>query len=370
MGLSRRDFLKLGAAGVAAGLASPHLRALAIPFPLASSRSQLDAWMSQYKSGDWLGRVISSNYFSTESFPVRSRPTPEATQVAEKRPEEIVRILREVVGTGPQTSCYSHRWYEIPEGFIYAPRVYPQVFQINKPVENISGERVWVEVTVPWVEGRHDPSESAPILPLPGGRPTLLYYASIYPATKAVKDDQGNVWYRLEENAPVMYARAEGLRVIAPDEIEPISPDVEDKEIIINLDRQSLSALENGKEVYYAIITSGPFLQDTQEWKTPSGNFAVYWKRIGVRMEAGTSTSGYCDPGVGWASYFISSKGIAIHSTYWHNSFGEPGSNGCINARPQDAKWIFRWTGPVVSYSALEIWERNFKGTRIRVVNE
>jgi lipoprotein-anchoring transpeptidase ErfK/SrfK len=369
MPVSRRDFLKMGLAGVAAGFAPSRLPVWIDPIRKADSGTGLDSWKTQYKSGDWLGRVISSNYFSTETFPLRSRPTPEATKVGEKKPEEIIRILREVVGAGPQASSYSHRWFETPEGYIYAPRVYPQAFQINQPLETISGERVWVEVTVPWLEGRRDPSDSSPILVLPGDRPTLLYYASIYPATGVVKDDQGKIWYRLEENAPVMYARAEGMRVIAPAETEPIHPEVENKEIVVDLDRQSLSALEDGKEVYYAIITSGPFLPDKREWITPSGNFAVYWKRMGVRMEAGTSTSGYSDPGVGWASYFISSKGIAIHSTYWHNSFGEPGSNGCINARPQDAQWIFRWTSPALEYAKLEIWDRTWKGTRIRVIS-
>jgi hypothetical protein len=25
-------------------------------------------------------------------------------------------------------------------------------------------------------------------------------------------------------------------------------------------------------------------------------------------------------------------------------------SNGCVNARPEDAKWVFRWAQPFVSY--------------------
>jgi hypothetical protein len=28
---------------------------------------------------------------------------------------------------------------------------------------------------------------------------------------------------------------------------------------------------------------------------------------------------------------------VAIHSTYWHNNFGEPISHGCVNVRPEDA---------------------------------
>lgn len=42
--------------------------------------------------------------------------------------------------------------------------------------------------------------------------------------------------------------------------------------------------------------------------------------------------------------------GVAIHSTFWHNNFGVWMSHGCVNATPEDAKWIFLWTEPSVSY--------------------
>jgi len=67
-------------------------------------------------------------------------------------------------------------------------------------------------------------------------------------------------------------------------------------------------------------------------------------------MAAGDALSGYDLPGVGWPTIFISSNGVAIHSTYWHNDYGIPKSHGCVNARPDDAKWVFRWTLPHVSY--------------------
>ena len=34
----------------------------------------------------------------------------------------------------------------------------------------------------------------------------------------------------------------------------------------------------------------------------------------------------------------------------WHNDYGTPKSAGCINLRPEDAKWLFRWTLPNVPY--------------------
>ena len=69
--------------------------------------------------------------------------------------------------------------------------------------------------------------------------------------------------------------------------------------------------------------------------------------------------------GIGWATFIITG-GIAIHATYWHNNFGEQTSAGCVNARPEDAKFIFRWSMPNVSYypGMLE----GVAGTSVRVV--
>jgi lipoprotein-anchoring transpeptidase ErfK/SrfK len=60
--------------------------------------------------------------------------------------------------------------------------------------------------------------------------------------------------------------------------------------------------------------------------------------------------------------------GVAIHSTYWHNNFGEPMSRGCVNASPEDSKWIFRWTEPIVPYEPGEVTIVGSGSTRIRVI--
>ena len=57
---------------------------------------------------------------------------------------------------------------------------------------------------------------------------------------------------------------------------------------------------------------------------------------------------------MGWVTYFAS-NGAALHSTYWHNDFGTPKSHGCLNLRPEDAKWLFRWTAPAVPYQPGDV---------------
>jgi hypothetical protein len=47
---------------------------------------------------------------------------------------------------------------------------------------------------------------------------------------------------------------------------------------------------------------------------------------------------------VPWVQYF--SKGVGLHGAYWHRSFGQMRSHGCVNLTPLDAQRLFWWTGP------------------------
>jgi lipoprotein-anchoring transpeptidase ErfK/SrfK len=86
-------------------------------------------------------------------------------------------------------------------------------------------------------------------------------------------------------------------------------------------------------------------------------------------MSSGTTGATYDSPGIGWTSIFATG-GVAIHSTYWHNSFGDPISHGCVNASPEDARWIFCWTQPSVVYDPgmLDVTLTGEPSTRIEVV--
>lgn len=48
-------------------------------------------------------------------------------------------------------------------------------------------------------------------------------------------------------------------------------------------------------------------------------------------------------PGVPWNLYFTVT-GSVIHGAYWHNFFGGPASNGCVNMRPEKARILYHWT--------------------------
>jgi hypothetical protein len=49
---------------------------------------------------------------------------------------------------------------------------------------------------------------------------------------------------------------------------------------------------------------------------------------------------------VPYVQYF--SKGVGLHAAFWHRSFGQVRSHGCVNLAPLDAERLFWWTGPAL----------------------
>jgi hypothetical protein len=47
---------------------------------------------------------------------------------------------------------------------------------------------------------------------------------------------------------------------------------------------------------------------------------------------------------VPYVQYF--SKGVGLHGAYWHRSFGNVRSHGCVNLAPLDAQRLFSFTSP------------------------
>jgi len=338
--LSRREFIQVGAlAGAAFVVPRPYGAAdPALPFP----------------EGDRLGRVTESE---TEIF---ARPTAESRVVGRRSFDEVVVAERQVVGLGIQP--HNHLWVETPEGFIWSSHVQPVRNAPNAEVIEVPAGGMWTEISIPYVDGRTQPDPASPVR-------YRLYYAMVLNVDERVVGSDGGLWYRVhDENGIRMYAPGESFRVILAEEVEVISPGVEEKDIYVDLERQDLSAVEAGVEVYYARISSGYAIDEEGRlrWNTPVGNNWTWRKMVSRHMSGGDRVSGYDLPGVGWTILF-SGSGAAIHSTYWHNDFGTPRSRGCINVRPEDGKWLFRWSNPPVPYRPGDVTIQGYTGTRVIV---
>jgi hypothetical protein len=200
-----------------------------------------------------------------------------------------------------------------------------------------------------------------------------FYYSQVFWVDQIRRESSGDVFYRINERygfGDIFWAKAEAFRPLTLPEVEPIRPDVEEKRIAVNVSRQEISCFEGSREVYFARVSTGVKVdalgKPSDEALTPPGPHPIWRKAISMHMVGGTTGGGWDIPGVGWTTLFVG-NGVAIHSTFWHNDYGVPRSRGCVNARPEDAKWIFRWANPITPYDPGDITVSMPGGTIVEV---
>ena len=354
--ISRREFLKLAALG-ASTLALRPFAKLALP---------------EFPQADRLGRV------TVGKMDIFATPDGTSPPIGALYEDNIVPWIRELVGSMP--GRINQRFVETPNGFLWGGQVQPVQNMPNAPVATLPvtslGAGMWVEVTVPYVDLVLDnPPARAPWLQyqLSINLPPRFYYSQIIWADQVRVDADGQAWYRLNEkygSGDVFWGAAEAFRPLNSEEISPLHPDAPDKRIVVQVNQQTLSCFEGNMEVYFAKISSGALYNASGDrvdaWQTPIGESPIWRKAISLPLSGGSASAGWSLPAVGWVSLFVGT-GVAIHSTYWHNNYGEPSSRGCVNASPDDAKWIFRWSQPQVAYDPGDVTIEWPGGTKVKV---
>jgi hypothetical protein len=354
--ISRREFLQMSLL-TAGALAMAPFR-----FPNQDS--------VEWSIGQKMGRVCLGK------VNIRARPDADAEITGVIFDDAVVIWLREVIGASPGYG--SRRWVETPDGYIYASRLQPVYYLPNVPLSQlpeVNGERgMWAEVTVPYV----DLIIANPPIRTPSLKNALyprLYYSQVVWIDDIRVGSSGKTLYRVNQKfgtyGDIFWADAEAFRPITAEEVAPISPEVENKKIVVNVTRQTLSCYEGNREVHFCRVSTGAKFDaqgnPVDKWSTPLGPHPIYRKLMSLHM-SGETTGDYT--AVPWTC-FITGEGVAVHAAYWHNDFGIPRSHGCINASPEDAKFIFRWTNPVVPLVPGELdVSRNWPpvGTIVEVV--
>jgi lipoprotein-anchoring transpeptidase ErfK/SrfK len=166
-----------------------------------------------------------------------------------------------------------------------------------------------------------------------------------------------------------MRRRDLALPTIAEPPMEVGGQDARVRWIDVDLASQTLLAYEGTRPVYAALVSTGRGPQGS-ETATPVGVHRI-WAKLATSTMSNLgdeeAESHYSIEDVPYVQFFA--KGVAIHGTFWHRSFGTPHSHGCVNITPVDARWLFEFTAPQLhaGWSAVLPVGETDPGTVVRV---
>ena len=290
-----------------------------------------------------LGRTIYLNY-------ILDQPSLKAKHIGVIPAGSVFGIYKTVQSTD---DYYNKTWYQSEQGFVHSASVQPVRWEIQQPTLDMPATGFFGEISVPFTLAKTGPSDHH-------STAYRYYYATTYWITAAQRADDGTIWYEALDDRTLKsyWLHGEHVRRVDASELTPIAPEVADKRIEVDLEKQLFRAYQSGSVVLETLVSTGPYLR-TENGKrifgTPAGDWSILRKRP-TRHMAGddAASSDFFDlPGVPWVSYFHW-WGVSIHGTYWHNDYGRPRSHGCVNMTPEDAKWIFRWTLPPAGITEKE----------------
>jgi hypothetical protein len=267
-------------------------------------------------------------------------PSFAAEQIGSVEFDDLLDLDEQVIGGEPGDS--NHTWYHlITGGYVHSSGIQLVSTSTNELTRAIPEGGQVGEVTVPYADSLWALNRA----PTPGPR---LYFKTTHWVDGIVSDERdGSPWYRCYDQLwnSHYYTRPQWIRLYPESELSLVNPDfpVGARHIQVILDEQMLYAYQGAVMVFAARVSTG---QDGFE--TPTGWFQTFHKRPTAHMVGGYDASTTFDlPGVPWDTY-LTESGIAIHGTFWHNDFGVRHSHGCINLKPDAARFIYCWTSPAV----------------------
>lgn len=336
--ISRRDFLKIGgASALGLGLA-PFKQFFPSPESIQQGRAIYEQ-ITVYDQASFSGNVVRQIWEDTV-FPI--------TQVV----------------FGDEEPAHNRVWFRLAERqYVHSGGVQPVKTLLNAPVYNIPLEGKLAEVTVPYTDAHRKADTRS-------NTAYRFYYETTHWVMEMLLDAYAVPWYRVTDDRWEFeyYVQARYLRIIPDEELSPLSPNIPEaaKRIEVDTTEQRVTAYEYDEPIIMVKASTGAEYS-TGKFFTPLGRHSTYHKMPSRHMAAGNlARNGFDLPGIPWVSY-ITDTGVAFHGTYWHNDYGKPRSHGCINLPSQAAKWIYRWTMPVVPASERRVQEE--MGTRVDVIS-
>lgn len=180
-------------------------------------------------------------------------------------------------------------------------------------------------------------------------------FARLDPATPARRDGARTLLSTLERDAAgrSLWVDERDATVVRAKDRPPIGVAAGARWLDVSITQGTLVAYDGSSPVFATLISPGvggvpvkgrdPVKAST----TPIGVYRITFKHVASTMspEFGEDRS-FWIADVPYTQYFAAP--FALHTAYWHESFGDPMSAGCINLSPRDGKWLFDWTTPRV----------------------
>jgi lipoprotein-anchoring transpeptidase ErfK/SrfK len=347
-GLSRRDFLKFSSLTFSAAAFSPF---------------KDHPGEGQVKPSESIGLVR----VSIGEVRIFTEPTYESDVAYTVKRDELMYVYDKLLS--PLGPAFNPYWYRVEGGYAHTAYLQPVDTFLNEPAYSIPEGGQIAEVTVPV-------TQSMRYSKFYGWQPLYrLYYRSVHWVTGVGYGPNFTPWYEITDDLLKItyHVSAKHMRLIPSQEIAPLAVDVPmaEKRIFVNINKQSLTAFQGDELLMHTEVSTGiPNILPTSngvDTATPRGNFNIQIKMPVRHMGDGALTSevdAYELPGVPWVSFFVD-IGVAFHGTYWHDNYGNEMSHGCVNMRPDEAKWLWRWVTPVIEEGE---WKKAGFGTQVFVI--
>jgi hypothetical protein len=185
------------------------------------------------------------------------------------------------------------------------------------------------------------------------------------------------LWATLERSpsgAPVFVDDAEVTAAHAtrrPPSVPPAG-----KWISVSLRAGTLVAYAGDQPVFATLVSPGAGgvpregIDPVKASTTPLGTYRIQYKyrsqTMSPQKDRPETERTFWIAEVPHAQYFR--VPFALHTTYWHDDLGEPMSGGCVNLSPEDGRWLFEWTSPVLPPGWEAVWAGGENGAGTTLV--
>lgn len=165
-----------------------------------------------------------------------------------------------------------------------------------------------------------------------------------------LKTKRGELWIRATDAVlPVPQPKTPWGATVGAEDTTKLAPKGRATWLEVAVTDGYLIAYEGTKPVFTTLISPGrggfakPGEDPIERALTPTGTFPVSGKFATATMEA---PGELIHSDVPWTQNF--SGPHALHTAYWHDSWGEFKSGGCVNLSPRDGRAMFEFTEPAL----------------------